>query len=54
MEEAGVLLHKGDAQLLSGAENRAIVLATAGGSNVLDAGAGGAIDVIGEGELCRG
>ena len=51
VEEADVLLHKGDAQLLGGVEDGTVVLAAAGGSNVLDARAGRAEDIVNEGEL---
>lgn len=51
VEETNVLLDKGDAQALGGLDNGAVVLAAAGGGNVLDAGAGGAEDVVDKGEL---
>ena len=51
VEQTGVLLDEGDAELLGGLENGTVVLATAGGGNVLDAGASGAVDVVDEGEL---
>jgi len=51
MEESSVLLHKSDAELLGSAEDSAVVLATGGGSNVLDPGAGNAEDIVDEGEL---
>ena len=51
VEEADVLLDKRDAQLLGRLEDGAVVLAATGGGNVLDARLGGAVDVVGEGEL---
>lgn len=51
VEETDVLLHKGDAELLGRLEDGHVVLAAAGGGNVLDAGAGRAVDVVDEGEL---
>lgn len=51
VEQADALLDKDNSQLLSGLEDGTVVLATAGGGNVLDAGAGGAEDVVNEGEL---
>lgn len=51
MEQADVLLHKGDAELLSGGEDKLVILRTAGGGDVLDTGASSTVDVINEGEL---
>jgi hypothetical protein len=53
VEEACVLLNKRDAELLSGLEDGHVVLAAAGSSDVLDARAGGAVDIVNEGELVR-
>jgi len=53
VEETGVLLHEGDAEALGGLEDGTVVLAAAGGGNVLDARAGGAVDIVGEGELLK-
>jgi hypothetical protein len=54
VEEADVLLDEGNAQLLGGLEDGLIVLAAAGSSDVLDAGPGRPINIIGEGELLFG
>jgi hypothetical protein len=51
VEEADVLLDKRDAQLLGRLEDGDVVLTATGGGNVLDARLGGAVDVVGEGEL---
>jgi len=51
MEKASVLLNKGNAELLSCLEDGLIVLASAGGSHVFDAGPCRAVNVVGEGEL---
>lgn len=51
MEQPDSLLDKHDTQLLGRLENGTVVLAAARGSNVLGSGAGGAEDVVGEGEL---
>lgn len=51
VEEPNVLLDKGNAQLLGRVEDGLVVLATCGGSDVLDSGAVGAEDVVDEGEL---
>ncbi len=51
VEETNILLDKGDTQSLGRLENGTVVLAAAGGGNVLDTGAGGAEDVVDEGEL---
>ncbi len=51
VEEADVLLNKGDAQLLGRVEDGHVVLAASWGGDVLDARFGGTIDVVGEGEL---
>jgi hypothetical protein len=51
VEQTDGLLNKGDAQLLSGLEDGGVVLAAGRGGNVLDTGAGGAEDVVDEGEL---
>jgi len=53
VEQAHALLDKDDAELLGRLEDGAVVLAAAGGGDVLCAGAGGAEDVVGEGELLR-
>ena len=54
VEETDALLHEGDAQLLGRLEDGRVVLAAAGSGDVLDAGAGGAEDVVDEGELRGG
>jgi hypothetical protein len=54
VEETDVLLDKGDAQLLGRLEDGHVVLATPRGGDVLDAGAGGTVDVVDEGELAAG
>ena len=54
VEEADVLLHKGDAQLLGRLEDGHVVLAASRGGDVLDAGAGGTVDVVDERELVMG
>jgi hypothetical protein len=51
VEETDVLLHERDAQLLGRLENRDVVLAASRGGDVLDARAGGTVDVVDEGEL---
>lgn len=51
MKQPDVLLYERDAQALGGLDDRAVVLAAGGGGHVFDAGAGGAEDVVGEGEL---
>lgn len=51
VEEADVLLNKRDTKLLGSVVNRAVILATAGGGNVLDARLGRAEDVVDKGEL---
>lgn len=51
MEQTDTLLDKDHTQLLSGLKDRAVVLATSGGSNILDARSGGTEDVVNEGEL---
>lgn len=51
VEQTDTLLNEGDAQLLSSLEDGGIVLATSGGGDVLDTGAGSAEDVVNEGEL---
>lgn len=51
VEQANVLLHKGDAKLLGSLENCSVVLAAAGGGDVLDARSGGTENVVDEGEL---
>lgn len=51
VEQTNVLLHKGDAQLLGRLEHGNVVLAAEGSGNVLDARSGGAVDIVGEGEL---
>lgn len=53
MEQTDTLLNEGNAQLLSGLEDGSVVLAAGGGGNVLDTRAGGAEDVVDEGELGR-
>lgn len=52
VEQSDVLLNKGNAELLSSLKHGTVVLAAARGSNVLDAGARGAEDIVNEGELC--
>lgn len=51
VEQTVALLDKDNAELLGGLEHGAVVLAPARGGNVLDAGPGGAEDVVDEGEL---
>lgn len=51
MEQTSTLLNERDTKLLGSLEDRAVVLRTAGCSDVLDAGAGGSEDVVDEGEL---
>lgn len=51
VEQTDTLLDEGDTQLLGGLEDGGVVLAAGGGGNVLDTGAGGAEDVVDEGEL---
>lgn len=53
VEQTSVLLDKGNSQLLGRLEDGAVVLATAGGGDVVDAGAGCSEDVVDEGELPR-
>lgn len=52
VEQTSVLLDKGNAQVLGRLEDGAVVLAAAGGGDVVDAGAGCSEDVVDEGELC--
>lgn len=52
VEKPDALLHESDTVLFGCLEDRLVVLAAAGGSNVLDAGTSGAVDVVGKGELC--
>ena len=51
VEETSTLLDENNAKLLCSREDRAIVLTTAGSSDVLNAGAGCTEDVVDEGEL---
>lgn len=51
VEQTDPLLDKDHAQLLSSLKDGAVVLAAGGGSNVLHTGAGGAENVVNEGEL---
>ena len=51
MEQTSTLLDERDTKLLGGIKDRAVVLRTAGCGDVLDTGAGGAEDVVDEGEL---
>lgn len=51
VEQTDTLLDEGDTQLLGGLEDGGVVLATGGGGNVLNTGAGGAEDVVDKGEL---
>lgn len=51
VEETGVLLNKGDVELLGSAEDSAVVLTAGRSGNVLDTRASSAEDVIDEGEL---
>jgi hypothetical protein len=51
MEQPHALLDKRDTQLLRRFEHRGVVLASARGGDVFGAGAGGAEDVVDEGEL---
>jgi len=51
VEETDVLLHKRDAQALGRLEDGLVVLAAARSSDVLDARAGDAVDIVSEGEL---
>jgi len=51
VEQTSTLLNERDTKLLGSLEDRAVVLRTAGCSDVLDAGAGGSEDVVDEGEL---
>ena len=51
VEETSALLDESDAELLRGLEDGAVVLATTGGGNVLNTGAGGAEHIVDEGEL---
>lgn len=53
VEETGVLLDKGNAELFGGAEDCLVVLAASRGGNVLDARAGSTEDVVDEGELWK-
>jgi len=53
VEQTSTLLDERDTKFLGGLEDGAIVLRTAGCGDVLDAGAGGAEDVVDEGELFR-
>lgn len=53
MEQTSALLDERDTKLLGSLEDRAVVLRTAGCGDVFDAGAGGAEDVVNEGELLR-
>ena len=51
VEQPGALLDERNTQFLRGLEDRTVVLASAGRGNVFGAGAGGAEDVVDEGEL---
>lgn len=51
VEETGALLDEDNAELLRGLKDRAVILATTGGGNVLDTGAGGPENIVDEGEL---
>lgn len=51
VEETSALLNEDNTKLLGGLEDGAVVLATGGGSDVLDTGASGTEDVVDEGEL---
>lgn len=54
VEETSTLLDENNAKLLRSLEDRAIVLATAGSSDVLNAGAGCAENIVDERELVWG
>jgi hypothetical protein len=51
VEQTDTLLNEGDSKLLGSLEDGGVVLAAGRGGNVLDTGAGGAEDVVDEGEL---
>lgn len=51
VEQADALLNKDNSKLLSSFEHRAVVLAAARCGHVLDAGSGGAEDIVNEWEL---
>lgn len=51
VEQPCALLDKRNTQLFSRLEDRAVVLATAGGRDVFSSGAGSTEDVVDEGEL---
>ena len=51
MKQPDILLYERDAQALRGLDHGAVVLAPGWSGHVFDAGAGGAEDVVGEGEL---
>ena len=51
VEQTGTLLDKHNAKLLRSLEDSTVILAATGGGDVLDTGAGGAEDVVNEGEL---
>ena len=53
MKQPHILLYERNAQGLRGLDHRAVVLAACGRGHEFDAGAGGAEDVVGEGELDR-
>lgn len=53
VEQASALLNEHNAKLLRSLEDGTVVLATAGGGDVLDTGAGSTEDVVNEGELCH-
>ena len=51
VEQPNALLHKRDPQVLRRVEHSLVILAPCRCGDVADAGAGGTVDVVGEGEL---
>lgn len=51
VEQPDILLNERDTVLFGRLKDRHVVLATTGGSDVLDAGTGSAVDVVSKGKL---